>query len=78
MNDYFLDILAAGALGYLRYDIFGVWRLGRFSIRSARRQTDYCGNRKDLGAWMAKHALSDEVLRHYNVGRMNGGLFCIM
>ncbi len=29
VNDYFLDILAAGALGYLRYDIFGVWRLGR-------------------------------------------------
>ena len=28
-QDYFLGVLAAGALGYLRYDIFGVWRLGR-------------------------------------------------
>lgn len=47
-----------------------------YSAFGVRGQTDDCGNRWDLGAWMAKHASRDARMgRPY---RMNGGLFCIM
>ena len=71
-----MDILAAGALGFLGYDISFVWKISRYicyNLQDDRQITVLTD--KGLWAWMAKHTFREVLCRYPKFSLVNFSTF---